>query len=265
MAFSPQPQAAMAMMPQTMPAMSMYSQPAGPLGMMPQGMVQPQPQPMQMMTPYSYAPPVQAVMMPPTSGQSVASRKLLEFSYVDDLATCTGKVLATMAKVFHNRNTALKVCVPTAGLAVGSVIVAIWLLVSVINGSADARRRECVVLVTRSVEIKGQAERYHPTVHVRFADVANAREQIIFRFVKPEEYVVDLEESQRYLRRFPVGTTVPCYELRNGALQLDEGSYTDPWLYVIVVVMFSLASLCCCVWMASGFFACCSPVIEFQE
>lgn len=275
---TPQMAAGMPMMGAGMPGIGMGGAP----GFMPMQQMYPQPhQQMQMqqmqqmgyppMNPAGF-PPQHAMQMgyPPGmqqgfyTGQSAPSshgkRLGSKYSYFDDLARVQQWVLSKLGRVFHERGKALKVCIPSAGFAAFFAIIGIVLLIDSDSASTSATLQTCKVLLTRNVEVKvGNAVRYRPTVHV--AVVGEPLEQVVTRFRDPSQWQVELEEALDYLQHFCIGCHVPCYQFSDGAIQLDDSDYTSIWSYIIMIVLLLMAFICCCLWLASGTFACCSPLV----
>lgn len=164
-------------------------------------------------------------------------------------------------RVFHERATALKVCVPTAAFAVFFLILAIVLILNATSDDA-LTPRDCQVLRKDAYEAPGNPGKYQATVHV--ALVGQFSSQQITRYRNPADWEVELTDAQQYVSRFQVGSVVTCYQFEDGALQLDESEYTSAWVYVIVVVALLSACLCCCVWLSSAVFACCSPNLQLE-
>lgn len=181
-----------------------------------------------------------------------------QHSYLDDIARFQAWVLSKLERVFHERGKALKICVPSAAFAVFFIIIAVWMVHEVTSDNADATRRECRVLLTRSVKLPN-APVYRPTVHCII--IGETKERVVTRFRDPAEFEVNLEKSQEYLDRYCDGCNLPCYQFDDGVVQLDAASYTSVWSYIIVAILVLSAVVCCCSWVSSGVFACCSPLI----
>lgn len=185
-----------------------------------------------------------------------------QFSYLDDGARLQGWVLDQLARVFHERNKALKICIPTAAFAAFFVIISVVMLLDSTSGEVDATLRTCKVLITRVVEMKGgqTSRRYRPTVHVSVA--GRNGEKAATRFRNAGDWEVSTEkEAWAYLNTFCNLCDVPCYEFDDGAIQLDSAEYTSVWSYIILIIFLLSAFICCCFWVASGTFACCSPLV----
>lgn len=198
--------------------------------------------------------------LPPAVLQQPSSKRLWdEQSYVDDLKHVHALMLSQLARVFHERGNALKICIPSAAFAVFFIIISIVMVIELEAGSADAKLQECTVLLTRSAKVPASPSLFRPTVHAIV--VGETAERVVTRFRDPADFQVELEESKQYLRQYCTGCTLPCYQFSDGAVQLDDGQYMSVWNYVIVVILILSAFICCCVWLSSGTFACCSPLI----
>jgi len=212
-----------------------------------------------------YAPPLQPGMLPPGFSEKPVDRKRLwdQFSYLDDVARLHGWVLAQLARVFQERNKALRVCIPTAAVAVFLGIIAVVMVFDVSSGDVDATLRQCKVLKIQAAEVRkdgATVPKYRPTVHVTVYG-QGTDERILTRFRDAEVYEVKLEEADKYLEKYCIDCDVPCYEFDDGAFQLDENEYYSVWSYIIMAILLLSATICCCIWLASGTFACCSPLI----
>lgn len=240
MPYMPQPQVMYAQHPA---AMSTYPQ-----AMLPTGA---------MMQPGYWGPqPLQQTL--PVAGKPISRKNLLHFSYLEDIAYANGKALSCCDSIFHERGRAVKVCIPTAAFTVFFAVISVWMLASTISSSSETTLRQCKVLLKQNVKVlSGQATRYRPTLHVHF--VGETRELIVTRFRDPADFEVEFEEASRYLSRFGVGNTIDCFEFDDGVIQLDDRDYISIWGYIIVATLCSFSVLCYCVWMTSGFYACCSP------
>lgn len=211
-----------------------------------------------------YSPALQPGMLPAGFDRQPSKRNFLQFSYMDDFARCHGWMLSQLARVYHERNNALKVCIPSAAFAVFFVVIAIVMVVNVAIADVDATALQCQVLEIKLNEIGrdgggATARVYRPTLHVSVAGKVD--EHVVTRYREPGDFEVGSEEGRRYLSQFCVGCIVPCYQFDDGALQLDSAEYTSIWSYVIMVIFLLSAFVCCCLWLTSGTFACCSPLI----
>jgi len=221
------------------------------------GMYQPQPGVMAM----GYAPGTIAPK-PGDRSSSSKSRVWENFSYLDDCARAQGWVLSQLARVFHERNNALKVCIPSGAFAVFFVIFSLIMVVDIVQGDVDATLQQCKVARTQLVDVPrdgATTPKYRPTVYANV--VGRPGERAITRFKDPGDYEVEREEAEEYLHKFCIGCEVPCYEFDDGEFQLDSSEYHSVWNYVIMVILCASAFVCCCIWLASGTFACCSPLI----
>lgn len=238
---------------------AMYAQQFATMPMYPQGMMQPGAFAQPLAVPqqgYWEGQPLQQTL--PVSGKAVSSKNALHFSYLEDLAYANGKALRCCDSIFHERSRALKVCIPSAALTVFFAVFSIWMLTSTVTSGSDTTLRQCKVLVKKNVKVaRGQAARYRPTLHVHF--VGEANERVVTRFREPADYEVKFEEANAYLSRFSIGSTIDCYEFDDGKVQLDDRDYISIWGYIIVATLCSFSALCYCVWVTSGFYACCSP------
>lgn len=202
-------------------------------------------------------------MLPPGYKEEKDKKRLWEhFSYLDDIARCHGWILSQLARVFHERNRALKICIPSSAFAVFFVIVSTMMVLDVTSGEVDAALRQCRVQATHAEQVRegNMARRFRPTVHVNIH--GRSGEHALTRFRNADDFEVETEEEAwQYLSKFSIGSDIPCYEFDDGAFQLDEAEYTSPWLYIIMTILLMSAAVCCCIWVASGTFACCSPLI----
>jgi len=198
------------------------------------------------------------MQLPPVRASS--GRSLWEYhSYSDDIARFHGWVMSQLGRVFHERGRALKICIPSAAFAVFFIIISTVMVYDLESGNADAELRECTVLLTRSAKVPGAPSLVRPTVHA--VVVGETAERVVTRFREPADFQVEPEESRQYLTRYCTGCNIPCYQFKDGAVQLDDAEYTSFWNYVIMVILLLSAFICCCVWLSSGTFACCSPLI----
>lgn len=131
--------------------------------------------------------------------------------------------------------------------------------------TADALTpRDCQVLQKRAFQVPGKPEKFQAIVHVALVDELSAERQI-YKYRNPSDWEVELLEVQRYISRYQKGSIVKCYQFDDGELQLENTEYTSVWVYVIIVLALLFASLCCCVWLTSAVFACCSADIELDD
>jgi len=213
-----------------------------------------------------FASVLQPGMIPPGFDKTAPDRRAWEgFSYLDDVARCHGWILNQLARVFHERNKALKVCIPSSCFAVFLVILSTIYVMDVTSAGVDgATLRNCKVLFTRTEKVGGGgggavSPKYRPYVDV---SVLQTRDKwAATRFRDPGDYEVDVKDASQYLMGFCVGCTVPCYQFEDGAVQLDESDYVSAWSYIIMAILLMSSLVCCCMWLASGTFACCSPLI----
>jgi hypothetical protein len=191
-----------------------------------------------------------------------------QYSYLDDIARFHGWVLHQLARVFHERNKALKVCVPSAAFAMFFVIVSLVMLVDVTAAEIDGKPQQCTVAYKLANPVRDTsqtAQRFQPTVVCNVPDKAvpgRTEERGITRFRNADDYEVGSEEeAMEYLDQFCINCQIDFYEFEDGSLQLDECEYVSPWRYILLILLLLSAFICCCIWTASGTFACCSPLI----
>lgn len=210
-----------------------------------------------------YAPGLQPGMLPSGFAAQPSSQKVKISGYLDDASHLQGWVLGQLSRVFHERDRALKVCIPSAALAAFFVIIAVVTVMDTV-ADVDAMQRQCKVLTTRAVKVLDSAggattPRYQPTVHVVVVGQSGEREAT--RYHNADDWEVKREQAEEYLGAFCIGCIVPCYEFDDGRIQLDEAPYVSIPSYIIMVIMLLSAIICSCIWLASGTFACCSPLI----